>query len=318
MRHLMAFLRGREIPVPPKEAPMEDTPFISVYPSFFPDFACKADKCRHTCCQTWEIDIDPDTEAMYRAEKGPLGEKLRKAMKKSPDGSVCFALNEKGYCPLLTEKGLCSLVLEKGDDFLCQICRDHPRFYKYLGDFELCGTGLACERTAEQLLEETGPLRFCAGDTDFPLESFLLSIIPGFPAEDLAFRPDFRTEPFLRTLARLEQTEPIDDRWTEDLTALKKKAPALSRRAEALFAARPEFWCNLFRYILFRELDRLQDYAAETVLAFAAENTVFIVYLAALSRELIPSVCRWSEQIEYDTDNVDILLPLIEKEICHA
>lgn len=45
---------------------------LSIYPVFFPYFKCKADACSHTCCQIWEIDIDPDSEARYRSEKGLL------------------------------------------------------------------------------------------------------------------------------------------------------------------------------------------------------------------------------------------------------
>lgn len=68
----------------------------------------------------------------------------------------------KKYCHFLNEKGLCRLVLEKGPKFLCQICRDHPRFYVYscneylTMEDTLAGTGLACEETVEQLMAEEG------------------------------------------------------------------------------------------------------------------------------------------------------------------
>lgn len=88
---------------------------LSIYPVFFPCFKCKADACSHTCCQIWEIDIDPDSEARYRSEKGPLGEELAQWMQKSEDGSTCFKLNDEGSCHFLTKEGLCRLVLEKGD-----------------------------------------------------------------------------------------------------------------------------------------------------------------------------------------------------------
>lgn len=296
---------------------MEDLQYFSVCPSFFPDFACKADQCLHTCCQTWEIDIDAETEAKYRAERGPLGEKLRRAMKKSPDGSTCFALNEKGYCPLLTEKGLCSLVLEKGEDFLCQICHAHPRFYKYIGNLELCGTGLACERTVEQLLAVKGPLLFCAEGRTFPLDSLLSLLLPDLPEKEFRFAPDFTEETVCAALARLEKTEPIDSQWPEELAAVKQDLPSLLKAARTLYDENPDFWENLFRYILFREIDRLTDFDPAVIFAFARESTVFILLSAARTHELIPPVCRWSEQIEYDTDNVDLLLTLLEKEVSH-
>ena len=34
-------------------------------PSYYKDFACIADRCQHSCCVGWEIDIDPDTLAHY-------------------------------------------------------------------------------------------------------------------------------------------------------------------------------------------------------------------------------------------------------------
>lgn len=100
---------------------------LSIYPVFFPYFKCKADACSHTCCQIWEIDIDPDSEARYRSEKGPLGEELAQWMQKSEDGSTCFKLNDEGYCHFLTKEGLCRLVLEKGDDYLRHL-QDAPAF----------------------------------------------------------------------------------------------------------------------------------------------------------------------------------------------
>ena len=101
---------------------------ITIFPTFFPSFACKADKCRHTCCQKWEIDIDEDTAETYRHTPGPLGDELRAWITTGDEGSTCFRLNDQGYCHFLNEKGLCRLILEMGPSSLCQICRDHPRF----------------------------------------------------------------------------------------------------------------------------------------------------------------------------------------------
>ena len=30
-------------------------------------FKCKADKCNHSCCKGWEIDIDEDTLGYYKS-----------------------------------------------------------------------------------------------------------------------------------------------------------------------------------------------------------------------------------------------------------
>jgi lysine-N-methylase len=32
-------------------------------PKYYLDFACIADRCKHSCCIGWEIDVDADTMA---------------------------------------------------------------------------------------------------------------------------------------------------------------------------------------------------------------------------------------------------------------
>lgn len=63
---------------------------LTIFPTFFPDFRCKAGACRHTCCQTWEIDIDEDTKDYYQTLKSPLCQELRQWMGTSEDGSTCL------------------------------------------------------------------------------------------------------------------------------------------------------------------------------------------------------------------------------------
>ena len=72
---------------------------ISIIPEGFNDFHCKAGSCRHTCCQTWEIDIDEDTADLYRSQPGPLGDDLRASLETGEDGVTHIRLNEKGFCP---------------------------------------------------------------------------------------------------------------------------------------------------------------------------------------------------------------------------
>ena len=126
---------------------------ISLYPSLYDSFACKAGSCKKTCCQRWEIDIDPEALAVYKKEEGALGDELRQWIEEGPEGAHFF-FEASGYCHFLREDGLCRLVLAKGEDYLCQICHAHPRFYAYLGDVELCGVGLACEASVEGLLAD--------------------------------------------------------------------------------------------------------------------------------------------------------------------
>lgn len=281
----------------------------TIYPTIFPNFRCKAGSCKHTCCQTWEIDIDAETEEKYRNTKGPLGEELARWMRTAEDGSTCFTLNEKGYCHFLRPDGLCRLILEKGEDYLGNICTMHPRFYKYLDDVELAGTGLCCERTCEQLFEIRGPLTFAIegfeGIYDFP--SLLAALGWDAPGELISFTPELTEENFSRILSAYEKTEPIDEAWTCRLAFLSHHKDA------ALDAARryddpKQFFTNLYQYILYRELD--EDLPLDRLAAFAKDAATFIYIESALTHDPLRAAARWSEQIEYDTDNVALLLEI--------
>ena len=39
-------------------------------PEYYKDFVCIADRCKHSCCVGWEIDVDKDTLEKYK--KHPL------------------------------------------------------------------------------------------------------------------------------------------------------------------------------------------------------------------------------------------------------
>ena len=284
----------------------------SIYPTFFPAFQCKAGACKHTCCQTWEIDIDPDTEKLYRSTPGPLGKELAQWMRTAEDGSTCFQLNEKGYCHFLRSDGLCRLILEKGENYLGNICTMHPRFYKYIGeDIELCGTGLCCERTCEQLQEETGPLLFLMeGRPDpFSLGDLLCALGFDYSKEETTFSPTLTIEALQSLISHLEQTEPIDDQWTVALTFMQHHRDFILQKGKNYLAhADMSYFQKLFQYIWYRQLDLVDQIPMDTLRDYAAESTLFIFLTAARTGDPLRAAAHWSEQMEYDTDNVGILL----------
>ena len=107
---------------------------ISLYPTIYHTFQCKADRCENTCCQLWTIDIDESTAERYHTMTGPLGESLRQAITVDDEGSHFVFSKAQPICPLLNENGLCKVVLELGEEGLCDTCHMHPRFYKYIED----------------------------------------------------------------------------------------------------------------------------------------------------------------------------------------
>ena len=99
----------------------------------------------------WEIDIDEDSLARYFRIPGMLGEHLRENIDVS-DSGACFRLTPEERCPFLDERGLCELIIELGEESLCQICDDHPRFRNFFSDREEVGLGLCCEAAAKRIL----------------------------------------------------------------------------------------------------------------------------------------------------------------------
>ncbi len=122
-----------------------------VFPNYYKKFKCIADKCKHSCCIGWEIDIDQDTMDLYNSLDGEMGERIRNNI----EGEVPhFILKEGDRCPFLNKKGLCDIILELGDGAICDICYMHPRFSNFYEDFTETGLGLCCEEAAKILLTQ--------------------------------------------------------------------------------------------------------------------------------------------------------------------
>ena len=64
----------------------------------------------------------------------------------------------------------------------------------------------------------------------------------------------------------------------------------------------------MLRYILYRQLERLETESIETLTAYARDSTAFVAAQDALFGLSDEHLRRWSEQIEYSTENVEILL----------
>ncbi len=123
-----------------------------IAPDYYEDFKCIADKCVNSCCIGWEIDIDEDTLEYYRTLEGELAEKLKNNIA-FEESTGYFILDENERCPFLKENGLCEIICEKGEEALCNICEDHPRFRNYFSERTEIGLGLCCESAAKLILE---------------------------------------------------------------------------------------------------------------------------------------------------------------------
>ena len=121
-------------------------------PKYYKKFICIADKCEHSCCIGWEIDIDKQTLEKYKKLKAPYGINILNSI--SLDDTPHFKLCREDRCPHLDEKGLCKIILSVGEDYLCDICREHPRFYNYTRVAEV-GLGMSCREAARLVLSSS-------------------------------------------------------------------------------------------------------------------------------------------------------------------
>lgn len=196
-------------------------------PEYYRNFKCIADQCRHTCCVGWEIEVD--AESLERLRNLP-----------ETSGKIVFgdephiALLEGERCPFLNERGLCDLILRYGDDVLCQICRDHPRFRNFWSDRTEIGLGLVCEEAARIILSAKTPMRLVTLSDDGaectlpPDEQYLLEVRARLLDDIAESGPGARLREYLiyRHLAdalydgRLEERIAfIDEAYNEIMTA---------------------------------------------------------------------------------------------------
>ena len=290
-------------------------------PSYYKTFRCIADQCEHSCCIGWEIDIDEETLKKYRRLKGGYGAVVRNSV--STSGSPHFKLGAADRCPHLDSRGLCKIILTLGEDYLCDICREHPRFYNYTDAVEV-GLGMSCTEAARIILsspdyavmEELGEVGIEADDVAFDgrAERSALYAILGD-----------RSRGYKDTLAEIYRKYSIeageDGEWLaligemEYLNADHK--PILMRYSAA---SRPEgketdeYLERFLAYLVYRhctEAVDAEDFGARLAFCLFCERLLASLLCAdgATSLEAAATLAAIiSEEIEYSDDNTAMLM----------
>lgn len=134
-------------------------------PEYYKKFVCSAGNCRHSCCVGWEIDIDGETAAKYLSMNTGYGRKIKESVESfeydgngninvnaNGNSEYRFRLNENEKCPHLDENGLCNIIINLGEEYLCDICRLHPRFFNDTAYGREAGVGMVCEEACRLIL----------------------------------------------------------------------------------------------------------------------------------------------------------------------
>lgn len=288
-----------------------------VAPDFYLSFRCIAAACRHSCCCGWEIDIDDESLRRYEHVPGELGALLKKSIARTP--TPHFVLDAHERCPLLREDGLCRIILGLGEDALCDICTEHPRFYNdYPGRFE-AGLGLCCEEAVRLFLAVDAPLSFieeedeseadapltpllalrehvlyCLG-TDAPLRRRFARALALLDAPPDAFTPQ-------QLSALLLPLERMDEAWSDMLARLSTVPPCPDA---ALDTMRYERIGEYMVYRHFANATDLPDAVARLRFAQLAAETVCALDLLGCGDEALR---LFSAEVEYSDANMAALL----------
>lgn len=136
-------------------------------PLYYKKFKCIAGKCNDSCCIGWEIDIDKDSMDFYRNIKGEFGETLRGSI--SEISVPHFILDKNQRCPFLDKDNLCKIFINLGEEKLCRICTEHPRYFEWYKNIKEGGIGLCCEAAAKIILTYNNPFSYY--DTQIPFDT---------------------------------------------------------------------------------------------------------------------------------------------------
>lgn len=306
----------------------------TIIPDYYDSFACIAGQCRHSCCIGWEIDIDEESLQRFRSLSGAIGARLAANIECGKDGAN-FRLDDEERCPFLNADGLCDLIIELGQDSLCQICADHPRFRNFFSDHVEMGLGLCCEAAGKLILghrQKTTWRTLCDdGIAQAPSEDekSLLHLREELAAalQERALPLDARIQKMLQ-LAHMPELHFSMPDWAQFLLTLERLDDGWGDRLQALTQGSVfPFPCTdqlqtpleqLSIYLLYRHLpgaledDDLRGRIALIVLVLHLINALCAVQMrnsAARSLDDLVEIARmYSSEIEYSDENLYAIL----------
>ncbi|MEE0945451.1 MAG: flagellin lysine-N-methylase [Acutalibacteraceae bacterium] len=272
-------------------------------PSYYKKFKCIADKCKNNCCIGWEIDVDENTLDFYK-DKFEIVRHID--FKPVPH----FRLAEKERCPLLDKDNLCEIIKNYGEEHLCQICTDHPRYKNYYNTRLEIGIGLCCEAAAKLIIDNPFELVQIADDNSNVFSDADESDY--FVNRDEMLRQSFNN--YINILPDIKQSELydllinfeiLDESWKNCITKLKN----VCSNIKTVNITNVNFADNLISYFIYRHLS-----SYDIMLC-----TLCVAIIFAIGGDIYDTARMFSAEIEYSDENLDKLYNFIllkEKEIC--
>ena len=298
-------------------------------PSYYKDFKCLANECKHNCCIGWEIDIDDATMERYLSIEGEMGAKFRDSIDTSE--TPHFRLLENERCPFLNNNNLCDIISTLGEDNLCQICSDHPRFKNFFCERTEVGLGLSCEAACELILNykkdftlvEIGETKdtpvFDSAELElFSIRQNMFNILNN---KNLSLNvkikeilnlcavelPNIDSNFWADEYLKLER---LDNEWDIYLENLKNSNIDLSNYD---FGKMESSFKNLLCYFIFRHITEIFDLKEKLLFCILSVYIIHAIY--SLKGNLNEIARMYSSEIEYSDVNTDRILMLLSSSI---
>ena len=320
-------------------------------PNYYHRFRCIAAACKHSCCVGWEIDVDAHALARFDRVQGSMGDRLRDSIDREAD-PPCFILTHDERCPFLNQNGLCDLITELGEDSLCHICADHPRFRNIRFDRVELGLGLCCEAAATLILSQTELTEIVElspeeafrdryareeiEEEDDPSylglrlrenamhiaqnRRYSMGARTDFMTAVLGYGrsyPDFTYAEWSEILLETEELDPTRRELFGSLAALTE-SPDDELKDEWGIPYEKLLCYFLYRYVAAEGRD-LHEWRYITRIGFAVLSTILIHAMArATGRTSLAELCEiarvYSSEIEYSEENLDCLWDVIQED----
>lgn len=280
-----------------------------IVPDYYEQFACIKGDCRHNCCIGWEIDIDPDTLAIYDSLPAVTAHVCR-------EGNPHFILGEGERCPFLNGDNLCELILQLGEEALCDVCAMHPRFCNEYDDRLELGLGLCCEAAARLILTRVHPTALLGGDDD-PLRQEMFAVLQNRtrPVKQRvsALLALCKARPPVITVAALRALERLDKAWSILLDRLE--GPTDTDGFDRHMAERQTEYEQLLVYLVYRHFPVLgaEKTAALAAVAYQLLHAMGVAVWTQTGAFTVDDQCElarlFSTEMEYSDENLAILFP---------
>ncbi|MBQ4098063.1 MAG: flagellin lysine-N-methylase [Clostridia bacterium] len=297
--------------------------------NYYPLFRCIAEKCKHTCCAGWEMNIDEQTLTNYKGYEGEFSSALKSGInyKKSK-----FRTDKFKRCAFLNEEGLCEIIINLGEKSLCQVCTDHPRFRGFFEDRTETGLGFCCEEAARIVLSFKGkiePIMISDDRAEIELDINERNLLQ-FREKALNIVQDrtvnvnqrienllalcnanFLEEDFKKVIKTFLSLEKIDKEWTKKLKSITKTSFDKSTDQDLSLYCEQFLVNGLYRHLSDAE-DTMWVRARTIALIFSWWVVKSVVNLERtktvnLLETTIDAVRSFSAEVEYSQKNLDKL-----------